>query len=183
MSAAATHSDQTLTADLEAALVRELRVLYAWENDARFRGRLTPPVIVLADAAARLGRWVRATRTLELSRPLVLARPWPEVGAVLLHEMAHQYVDEILGVRDETAHGDTFRTTCAERGIDARAAGAPVVGDRERDAPEADRVLERIRKLLALAASANQHEAESAMRRAHELVESGRMTGKVVVHR
>jgi hypothetical protein len=55
---------------------------------------------------------------------------------------------------------------CAERGIDARAAGAPVPGA---DA-HVDRVLERIRKLLALAGSENQHEAELAMRTAHELM-------------
>jgi hypothetical protein len=33
-----------------------------------------------------------------------------------------------------------------------------------------DRVLDRIRKLLALAGSSNQHEAETAMRKAHELM-------------
>ena len=67
--------------------------------------------------------------------------------------MAHQFVDEILHAHDEVAHGETFRRVCAERGIDARAAGAPTVGAGH--TPEADRVLERIRKLLALAGSSN----------------------------
>ncbi len=80
--------------------------------------------------------------------------------------MAHQYVDEVLRVTDEPPHGATFGRVCAERGIDARAAGAPVPGA----AAEIDRVLERIRKLLALAGSDNQHEAETAMRTAHELM-------------
>ncbi len=127
-----------------------------------------PPVFVLSEAAARLGRWVRATRTIELSRALAVERPWPEVLAVLQHEMAHQFVDEVLEVRDETAHGETFRRVCAERGIDARAAGAPVPAGAA--AADVDRVLERIRKLLALAGSSNQHEAELAMRKAHELM-------------
>ncbi|MCW5807295.1 MAG: DUF2786 domain-containing protein [Deltaproteobacteria bacterium] len=143
--------------------------MYAWENRVRFANKLRPAVLALSDAAARLGRWVSATRTLELSRPLVAARPWPEVAAVLLHEMAHQYVDEVLGAREETAHGETFRRVCEERGIDARAAGAPIV-EAGADAAELDRVLERIRKLLALAGSPNQHEAEMAMRKAHELM-------------
>jgi len=128
-------------------------------------------VIVLSDSTAHLGCWHGATRTLEISRTLVLRRPWLEVTTVLEHEMAHQYVDEFLRVSDETAHGETFRRVCAERGIDARAAGAP--GDGARDASptsEADRILERIRKLLALAGSPNQHEAEIAMRKAHELM-------------
>jgi hypothetical protein len=110
---------------------------------------------------------VRGPRLLELSRALVVERPWPEVLGVLQHEMAHQYVDEVLRAHDETAHGETFRRVCAERGIDARAAGPAVPAESSADA---DRVLERIRKLLALAGSPNQHEAEMAMRKAHELM-------------
>ena len=155
-----------LSAALEAALLRELRAVYEYENDARFGRRLTQPVIALADSQRRLGQWIAGMRRIELSRELVFARPWLEVTSVLEHEMAHQFVDEVLGVRDETAHGETFRRVCEDRGIDARAAGAPVAGA----GPEGDRVLERIRKLLALAGSDNQHEAEAAMRRAHELM-------------
>lgn len=161
--------DERLSAALEAALLRELRASYDWENHARFGNRLAPPVLALADSAVRLGQWVRSTRALELSRTLVVARPWPEVLSVLQHEMAHQFVDEVLRVADESAHGETFRRVCAERGIDARAAGAPVPAA-PADAPPVDRVLERIRKLLALAGSSNQHEAELAMRKAHELM-------------
>ncbi len=155
-----------LDAELEAALLRELRRTYDYENYVRFRDRLKPPVIALSDTASRLGCWVRATRTLELSRPLVIERPWAEVVSVLAHEMAHQFVDEHLQVHDETAHGETFRKVCASVGIDGRAVGAPIPAA----GAEGARVLDRIRKLLALAASANQHEAEAAMRRAHELM-------------
>jgi hypothetical protein len=155
-----------LSAELETALLRELRACFDWENHARFRDRLVPPVFALSGAAARLGQWVRATRTLELARALVVERPWPEVLGVLQHEMAHQFVDEVLGVREESAHGETFQRVCAERGIDARAAGAPVSAEQG----DVDRVLDRIRKLLALAGSSNQHEAELAMRKAHELM-------------
>ena len=129
---------ESLSAELEAALLRELRSCFDWENHARFRSKLAPPVFALSEAAGRLGQWMRATRTLELSRALVLERPWSEVLSVLQHEMAHQFVDEVLGVRDESAHGETFQRVCAERGIDARAAGAPVPADRA----ETDRVLE-----------------------------------------
>jgi Protein of unknown function (DUF2786) len=154
-----------LSAELEAALVRELQERFDWENRARFASRLRRPMLVLSDAETRLGRWVSATRTLELSRVLVLNRPWLEVTSVLEHEMAHQFVDEVLDVQGETAHGETFRKVCAERGIDARAAGAPEpVSDEELHATD------RIRKLLALAGSSNQHEAELAMRKAHELM-------------
>jgi hypothetical protein len=165
---------EALSAQLEAALIRELRRRYDRDNHERFSGRLLPPVLVLSESTTHLGRWDSATRTLEISRTLVLARPWLEVTSVLEHEMAHQFVDEVLRVRGESAHGETFRRVCAQRGIDARAAGspcAPSAGDAPAG-PDAgvDRVLDRIRKLLALAGSPNQHEAEIAMRKAHELM-------------
>jgi hypothetical protein len=155
-----------LSAALEAALLRELRRHYSLENEQRFGNRLVQPVLALGDATRRLGQWVRTTRVIELSRVMVLERPWLEVTSVLEHEMAHQFVDEVLGVHDESAHGETFRRVCDDRGIDARAAGAPVPSD----GADGDRALERIRKLLALAGSDNQHEAEMAMKRAHELM-------------
>jgi hypothetical protein len=154
-----------LGAALEAALMRQLAALYRTENWLRFGNRLRTPVLALSDTTLRLGAWIRATRTLALSRALVLDHPWVEVVSVLQHEMAHQYVDEVLGVRDERPHGDTFRQLCDALGIDSRAAGRPVPA-----AGTLDRVLARVRKLLALAASCNQHEAESAMQRAHELM-------------
>jgi hypothetical protein len=159
---------EPLSALLEAALLRELAQAYDTENWARFGKRLRRPVLTLSSSTSRLGCWIRATRTLELARGLVLDRPWLEVIAVLQHEMAHQYVDEVLRVEDETAHGATFRQVCARLGVDGRAAGAPQAA--AGDGAEIDRVLQRVRKLLALAASANQHEAQSAMQRAHELI-------------
>jgi hypothetical protein len=63
----------------------------------------------LVASRSRLGRWIESTRTLEISRPLVLEQPWGIVVEVLKHEMAHQYVSEVLGERHETAHGPNFR--------------------------------------------------------------------------
>jgi hypothetical protein len=157
---------EPLTVELEAALLRELRRCYDWENYARFRDRLVRPVLVLTDSPRKLGEWRRAGRMLSISRTLVLERPWSEVVAVLEHEMAHQFVDEVLHIHDETAHGATFAKVCAERGIDGRATGAPVPVA----GVDGERVLDRIRKLLALAGSSNQHEAELGMRTAHELM-------------
>jgi len=159
-----------LSAELEATLVRVLRARYESDNRERFGNRLLLPVIALTDSTTHLGRWNSATRTIEISRRLILTHRWLEVTSVLEHEMAHQYVDEFLKIRGETAHGETFRRVCAERGIDARAAGAPITRDGSNGEGETDRVLERIRKLLALAGSPNQHEAEIAMRKAHELM-------------
>jgi hypothetical protein len=85
---------------------------------------------------------------------------------VLKHEMAHQYVDEVLGAVDETAHGPTFRKVCEERGFDARSAGKP---ESAADAARSP-VIERIQKLLALAESSNENEAQAAMNAAQRLM-------------
>jgi hypothetical protein len=158
-----------LSSLLEAALMRELRRIYERQNERHFRSKLTPPVLALSDSTKRLGQWISKTRTLELSRVMVLERPWLEVTSVLEHEMAHQYVEEVLRITGEPPHGPTFTRVCLERGIDAKAAGAPVPAAGSPD-PQEDRVLGRIRKLLALAGSENQHEAELAMKKAHELM-------------
>ncbi len=157
-----------LSAELEAALLRAL--LNAWHdvNAGYFRGKLAAPAFVLSEAATRLGVWREATRTIELSRALVLEQPWGTVVEVLKHEVAHQYVHETLGVRDETAHGPAFRGVCERLGIDATAAGMPAAAGG--DAPAPLRILTRIAKLLALAESPNEHEAQAAMAEAQRLM-------------
>src|SRR4051794_5761256 len=105
---------QPLTVELEAAAVRALCALYGDLNDALFRRSLRPPMILLSDAEGHLGRWEHRLRTLEISRKTLLQHGWGGVTEVLKHEMAHQYVDEVLGCHDETAHGPTFQRVCEE---------------------------------------------------------------------
>jgi hypothetical protein len=159
--------DPTLPARLEAALVRELRAAWWQLNESFFRATLRAPTLELVPHRSTLGRWVPDTRTIEISRPLVLERPWGAVVEVLKHEMAHQYVHEVLGETGQTAHGRAFQEACARMGIDARASGVP-------DAPAVDpvevKVVERITRLLALAESPNRHEAEAAMAAAQRLM-------------
>jgi predicted SprT family Zn-dependent metalloprotease len=156
-----------LAAELEAALVRELRTAYNDVNAVFFRRKLTPVAIELSDVASRLGRWVSDHRTIEIARTLVIEQTWGVVLEVLKHEMAHQYVYEVLGIHDETAHGPAFREVCARVGIDAGASGMPASAARS---SEESRVLERIARLLALAESSNVNEAQAAMNAAQRLM-------------
>jgi hypothetical protein len=83
--------------------------------------------------------------------------------------MAHQYVEEVLGNRDGPPHGEPFREACRRLRVAGTTAAAG--GRRSRlDASEdgRDQALERIKRLLALAGSPNEHEAASAMRLAHK---------------
>lgn len=151
------------TNELERLLARELVAEYRHLDETFFKGALKPPSIALVETTSRLGAWIVRTRTIEISRPLVLARPWGAVIEVLKHEMAHQYVNEVLGVMDETAHGPAFRSICERLGIDAAASGMPT-GETE------NAIVSKVAKLLALAESPNQHEAEAAMAAAQKLM-------------
>lgn len=189
--AAPPRSDTTrLSAELRAAVVRELARAWHFINGSHFRSALLPPTIGLHPGQSRLGMWQAATRTLSLAEDLVMSRPWGVVLEVLKHEMAHQYVHEILGPRGgppgssqeghgpdgsadchETAHGPAFQAVCARLGIDATASGLPESPPGEGDGASAEtKLLQRVARLLALAESSNVHEAEAAMQEAQRLL-------------
>lgn len=153
---------------LERALLAELRQWWGSLNVQLFDGAMRPPVLALSDGSRQLGRWERATRHIAMSRVFVGRAPWGEVVEVLKHEMAHQFVDEILRKTGETAHGPTFRAVCAERRIDGRAVSG--VDDQGAGSHRRAKVVGRIQKLLALADSPEQNEAEAAMRAARRLL-------------
>ncbi|MGB1014022.1 MAG: SprT-like domain-containing protein [Nannocystaceae bacterium] len=155
----------SLSVELETKLLH--RLLHEWEaiNDTYFKDVLRRPLFRLSETRTRLGQWIASERTLELSRALVLERPWGEVLEVLKHEVVHQFVDERLAV-DETPHGPTFRSICERLGIDGAASGvAKTTTDHQ-----TTRTIDRIRKLLALAQSPNQNEAETAAITARRLM-------------
>jgi hypothetical protein len=160
---------RVLSAALEAALLRELREQYKLLAHAYFKSSLRLPQFEIVPSKSRLGRFVEATRTIEISRTLVLEKPWGVVIEVLKHEMAHQYVIEVLGERGETAHGPRFRAVCERLGVDAAASGLPKEGPTQAS-NDTHRIAERIARLLALAESPNVHEAEAAMAAAQRLL-------------
>lgn len=144
--------------------LRELAREYAYLNRTYFGSRLSPLPLKLAEGRSRLGCFTRDPRGIELSRALVLREPWGAILEVLKHEMAHQFVIEVLGHVDETSHGPAFQRTCERLGVDPRASGMPEASS------TGSPILDRIRKLCALAGSPNQHEAEAAARMAHRLM-------------
>jgi len=120
---------------------------------------------------------ISQTRTLDISRELVWRVGWGQVLEVLKHEMAHQYVDEVLAVADssiaaQSAHGAAFREVCKARGIDARATSE--IEDLSRPlrntTDDEARLAKRVSSLLSLAQSQNEHEARNAARLAQRMM-------------
>lgn len=155
-----------IAAAAENALLRELAYWYHQLNASLFDSALRPPTLSFEASARQLGKWDPRQRTLTLSRALIEEHPWGVVLEVLKHEMAHQYCTEVLGVSGESPHGDTFRRVCKARGVDGRAMGLPA----SQADPARDKVLRRIQRLLALADSPEEHEAQAAMNAAQRLM-------------
>lgn len=108
-----------------------------------------------------LGRWEKEKRLICISLRLVTEGTYENVLYVLKHEMAHQFVDEVLQRQDNRPHGDLFKIACDSLGIDSKAS---IEFNKT-----VDRQLLKIEKLLALATSMNQYEAEAALAKAQEL--------------
>ena len=157
---------QALTAELLRSALRQVESTYREHALGLFRGKLRMAVLEWSESEKELGAWVRETRTLRLS-VVLLERPWGELVEVLKHEMAHQFVDEVLGVRDEGPHGPVFKQVCEERGIDGRAGGAMNSSD---EGGGSTPLLRRVAALLALARSDNRNEAEAATAAARRLM-------------
>ncbi len=131
------------------------------------------PLFHLRDFRDRWGSWSREKREIALSLKLVLNHSWDSVREVLLHEIAHQFADEVLGASGESPHGLRFQKACHLLRANPRASEAyPLLDDRVKAdglRPE-DKTFLRIKKLMALATSSNLHEAEAAMAKAHALM-------------
>lgn len=144
------------------------RLRYRWQeaNRDHLASMLRPPVLVIDVVShAVLGRWRRQVREISISEAHILGQPWHEVEETLYHEMAHQFADEVLLAHDETAHGPAFAQACKRLRVAARASA-----QRGPHQDAADRVLSKVKKLLALAESQNVHEAEAAMANANRLL-------------
>ncbi len=143
----------------EAAWCRELAQWWSYFNEEYLGGALRAPSIELFDSVADLGRWDRNRRLIGLSRSHLREDPWSEVMDTLRHEMAHQFAHEILRATDERPHGAAFQDTMRRLRVEPKAG-----------APAAEAITGRIAKLLSLASSANEHEAQIAMNKARELL-------------
>lgn len=169
------NNDITLRAGFErmvlTGLAQEWRTAVLFLPEP-YRDQMLRPTFEILDFETKWGEWDARRRRIGLSWRLVSEYPWMTVREVLLHEMAHQLASELLGWHGEP-HGEPFRLACRLLHADPRASHDYVsMKDallREEE-PDEDRVLTRVRKLLALGTSSHPHEAEAAMAKAHELI-------------
>lgn len=155
-------------------LIQEHRRI-TWQH----RVNLATPLVEIGGGLGYWGKWWPDRRTIVISARLIRLHPWEVVLNVFRHEMAHQLVSENHG--PAPAHGDLFAAACERLGVptEYRSAGGTLPDSRplpdplNQDRPRA--LLEKVRKLLALSESANEHEALLAMRKARELLDQHRL--------
>ncbi len=154
------------------AWTAELYRFHRFYNEQYLKNALRPPVIRIVEGLGPLGAWNPALREIRIELRHVAEDPWPEVMGTLRHEMAHQFADEVLlshpGSAPEPPHGPAFKEACARLRVEPRADGGDAGDDAEVE--QTARLLARIRKLFALGASPNEHEAEAAMKKARALI-------------
>jgi predicted SprT family Zn-dependent metalloprotease len=147
--------------------------------------KLPRPAIKLHESEEVWGRWDPLNLSISLSRAVLQTCSWRVVVEILKHELAHQITDDQYG-HEVSPHGPEFGQVCTRLRIEewARSAASgkslselQCLSDWRRELQDEAtiRYRRRLEKLLALADSANEHEALLAMRRAQELQEQQRL--------
>ena len=158
---------QEIADGLLAAWNRKLYLWFSQYNEEYAGGRLRRPVITLGSGSRQLGSWDPVLRRITISLEHVRRDPWLEVMDTLRHEMAHQYAHEVLGA-GEPPHGPAFRRACEILRCSPRASSVP---SGEPPAAERDeRIVRVLKKVLSLATSPNEHEAQAAVNKARRML-------------
>ncbi len=139
--------------------------------------KLRPISIQLFDSLSLWGQYDSLSRTIFISRKLVQKYSWQEVLGVFKHEMAHQYVYETSGAEYlDKPHGETFQKACRILGVPSQfmkakvgLQEAPLSWKDEPSETAEEKMIDKVKKLLALAQSANEHEAGLAMKKVQQL--------------
>ena len=168
--------DILIQEDLERRILHGLSCEWenaAWSLKASYRKRLRKPLFSLKDMKGRWGYWSAGKDEICLNRNLVHHYSWAAVREILLHEISHQFAEQVLGAHNEPPHGPRFQEACRLLRANPKASGDFKTLDERISnytlGPE-DRIIVRVRKLMSLAQSHNQHEAEAAMAKAHALI-------------
>ena len=136
---------------------------------------LRRPLMRIDESLSRWGMWDGNTRLLSISRHLIESYRWDAVIDVLKHEMAHMVVGEIFD-NPSHLHDEPFYRACRIFGIAPWACASEEqmaqmfkTHEDERENPADDRLTQKVKKLLALATSSNEHEALLAIQRVKEI--------------
>ena len=143
------------------------QILYWWKhyNSLYLHEALVAPLIEIGASKTCLGRWSNVPPTISISYDHIVGDSWLTVLDTLRHEMAHQYVDQVIQPDNETAHGPAFRMACKRLRCSDKASGnSSTDHDLQKD------IMERVRKVLSMVDSPNENEAQVAIHKVRKLL-------------
>ena len=160
----------------ERTVLLELNQEYSRLSSER-KLSLKPVSIQFFDSQSVWGQFDSLSRTIFISRKLVQNHTWQDVLGVLRHEVAHQYVFENHPSDFfEKPHGELFQAACRKLGVPAPFSKARVGlqdsplswKDDEVESAE-EKMIDKVKRLLALGQSSNEFEAALAMKKVQQL--------------
>jgi len=130
------------------------------------------PIFELTTRSRNWGFWNAQKRIFAIQARLAIQFAGTHyLQDTVAHELAHQYVSEVLQNTTERSHGPAWKSSCLIFGADPKATAKDRLDDlcstlNARD----EKVLRRVQKLMALSDSPEEHEAERAALQAQELM-------------
>ena len=122
----------------------------------------------------RWGKYYRDSNSkpvISLSRHLFNNFGWGAVIHVLKHETAHYIVDVKWQMGDLDSHGEAFKRACKVLNIDdKRCCSAKQLLEEDARLANKEQIVIKIKKIMALSTSSAKAEAETALRKAEELM-------------
>lgn len=162
-----------LNSDQRSMILHQL--LREYENILyQYKIKVRTPSLKLNDSKQTMGSWDRTLHQISISSHLIRSATWKQVVEVLKHEIAHQISDELLG--GHSGHDDTFSRACEMIFVEHWARSATVEINFHQPTLETlvsnsseNGMERRLKKLLSLAESSNEHEASLALKKATEI--------------
>ena len=139
-------------------------------NNYYLSDQLREPSFTLFEGTSQFGYWAPESRIIGISKPHIKEHSWTRVMETLKHEMAHQYASEVLQGEKEPPHGDAFKYACHKLRISSKAKESWYFQNLSDSQSAQNPVIAKVSKLLSLAQSPNENEAQSAMKKARELL-------------
>ncbi len=158
-----------ITATIKNVLAHEVRLRVAGNYFYDRRQQSSYPIkVVISNQNNVLGYFDPNFYELGFHECLMFANKY-QLGNVIRHELAH-YITFINYGALKTPHAPEFREFCERVGWGEEVYKASFDLKVEADAMQENGVLRKVQKLLALATSSNQYEAEQAMIKSQELL-------------
>ncbi|PCJ51734.1 MAG: hypothetical protein COA79_25455 [Planctomycetota bacterium] len=158
--------------DLDAKILLKVskQLFKDWSNFNfwYFSDKLKKPIFDLFSGTGKWGYWDENSRTIGINISLFENYSWETVIYVLKHEMAHQYSYEILSGQNEKPHGEGFQKACLILSIPGYATCE--FNEDVSEIAEHKSIVKKVKKMFALAQSANENESKIAMVMANRLL-------------